>query len=144
MPNDVGCAWYVARSDEREMSEKPKFLYRLHEFESWYASLGRKRKAMKRDGVDDWGIKERQLLVRELLKKRNVTERHIRWHEVYEPAFDEAFDYAKSKLKKNDKQALKYARIKGEFSVIDAFPDEVSTARAVRDAMAELGYCEAE
>ena len=126
------------------MSTKPKFLYRLHEYESWYASLGRKLKAMKRDGVDDWGIKERQLLVRELLKKRNVTERHIRWHEIYEPAFDKAYTYAQSNLEKNDKQAFKYAMKKGEYAVTDAFPNEVSTTRAVRDAMTELGYCDAE
>ena len=126
------------------MSKKPKFLYRLHEYESWYASLGRKLKAMKHDGIDDWGIKERKLLVRELLKKRNVTERHIRWHEIYEPAFDGAYVHAIENLKNTEKQAFKYARKKGEFAVIDAFAIEVSTTRAVRDAMTELGYCAAE
>jgi hypothetical protein len=126
------------------MSTKPKFLYRLHEYESWYASLGRKLKAMKRDGVNDWGIKERQLLVRELLKKRRVTERHIRWHEIYEPVFDDEYDHAQSNLDLNEKQAFKYARKKAEYAVTDAFPDEVSTTRAVRDAMTELGYCDSE
>ena len=124
------------------MSTKPKFLYRLHEYESWYASLGRKLKAMKRDGIDDWGVKERQLLVRELLKKRSVTERHIGWHEIYEPAFDIAYAHARSALEMNDKQATKYAMKKGEYAVTDAFPNEVTTTRAVRDAMTELGYGE--
>lgn len=136
--------WQFAPDDDQVMSKKPKFLYRLHEYESWYALLGRKLKAMKRDGIDDWGIKERQMLVRELLKKRNVTERHIRWHEIYEPAFDEAYVYAQSELNYADKRAFKYARSKGESAVVDAFSNEVTTARAVRDAMTELGYSEAE
>ena len=126
------------------MSKKPKFLYQLHEYESWYASLGRKQKAMKRDGLDDWGLKERQVQVRELLKKRNVTERHIKWHAAYEPEFDKAFAYAVDVLSKTEKQAFKYARAKGELAVTNAFPDEVSTERAVRDAMKNLGYCDVE
>ena len=125
------------------MTKKPKFLYRLHEHESWYASLGRKLKEMKRQGIEDWGVKERQIMVRELLKKRRVTERHIRWHEIYEPAFDDAYAFAKNDLEYSDKQAFKYARKKGEVAVIVACPDEVTTTRAVRDAMRSLGYCEA-
>jgi hypothetical protein len=124
------------------MSKKPKFLYRLHEYESWYASLGRRLKEMKRQGIKDWGVKERQILVRELLKKRRVAERHIRWHEVYEPAFDEAYTFAKTELDYSDSQAFKHARKKAEFAVVDAFSDEISTTRSVRDAMRDLGYCE--
>jgi hypothetical protein len=134
----------ISPDDEQVMSKKPKFLYRLREYESWFASLGRKRIAMKRDGVADWGVKERKLLVRELLKKRSVTERHFRWHEVYEPVLNKSYAYAISDLKKNHKQAYKYAMIKGEFAVTNAFPDEVTTERAVRDAMTELGYGEAD
>jgi hypothetical protein len=126
------------------MTKKPKFLYRLHEYESWYASLGRKMKEMKRQGTEDWGVKERQILVRELLKKRKVTERHIRWHEIYEPVFDKAYSYAKSKLEYTDKRAFKYARAKAENAVVITFNDEVKTERAVRDAMHKLGYCETE
>ena len=122
------------------MSKRAKFLYRPNEYGSWFASLGRKLKAIKRDGVTDWGVKERYEGQRERLKRQNVDIRHLKWLEVYDLAYRDAFDQAVDQLKMSDKQAFKFARKKAEYAVIDAFPDEITTTRAVRDAIFELEY----
>lgn len=122
------------------MSKKHKFLYRPSEYGSWFAALGRKLKAIKRAGVADWGVKERYEEQRERLKKRNVDMRHLKWLEVYDSAYRVAFDNAINQLNKSDKQAFKFARTVAEYAVIDNFFDEVTTTRAVRDAVVKLGY----
>lgn len=122
------------------MSKKPKFLYRPSEYGEWFASLGRKLISVKKSGAKDWGLKGRYREQGALLKKQNVSVRHIKWHKVYAPAFRDAFAQARDTLNKNDQQAFKYARQKGEHAVLVAFPDEVTTTRAVRDAMQELDY----
>ena len=122
------------------MSKKPKFLYKPSELGDWFASLGRKLIAIKNSGVKDWGLKGRYREQGALLRKQNVTVRHIKWHKVYAPAYREALKQAQTELNKNDQQAFKYARQRGENAVLVAFADEVKTSRAVRDAMQELDY----
>jgi len=128
----------TAQRQDPNMSKKPKFLYRPSEYGELFAAIGRRLKAVKKDGVADWGIKNRFIEVRELLKNRKVTIRHYKWLQVYEAAYEEAYSRAVNVLEKTETQALKYARQKGEQAVVEAFPDEVSTTRAVRDAMNEL------
>ena len=120
------------------MSKKPKFLYRPSEYGEWFAAIGRKLKVMKKDDVADWGVKDRFIEVRELLKDRKVTIRHYKWLQVYEAAYKEAYSRAVNVLEKTETQALKYARQKGEQAVVEAFPDDVSTTRAVRKAINKL------
>ena len=122
------------------MSKKPKFLYKPSEMGDWFASLGRKLIAIKKSGAKDWGVKDRYREQGELLRNQNVTVRHIRWQKVYAPAYREALKQAQTELNKNDQQAFKYARQRGENAVLVAFADEVKTSRAVRDAMQELDY----
>lgn len=120
------------------MGKKPKFLWPTSKYGEWFASLGRTLKDMKNNNVADWGVKKNYLRVRELHKERKVTARHYRWLQVYEAAHDEAYARALDELEKTEKQALKYARQKGEQAVLEAFPDEVTTTPGVRKAIRNL------
>ena len=93
---------------------------------------------MKKDDVVDWGVKDRFIEVRELLKDRKVTIRHYEWLQVYEAAYEEAYSRAVNVLEKTETQALKYARQKGEQAVVEAFSDDVSATRTVRKAISKL------
>jgi len=117
------------------MSKKPKFLYRPHKYGSWFASLGRKLKAMKLAGIKDWGVKDRYRIQRELLRERNTAIRHIRWSKVYCEAYRSAYEQSVKLFDNTEKQASKYARQKAEQTVVEMFPEEVTSTRTVRDAM---------
>jgi len=117
---------------------KPKFLYRLHEIGEWFAMLGRKLKSSKQSGIDDARSKERYRELGMFQRELNVDRRHHNWRTVYESVFDEQYTRAITHLHKTENQASKYARQKAEQAVVDAFPDEVTTTRAVRDAMSKF------
>lgn len=117
------------------VSKKPKFMYRPDENGSWFAKLGRKLRTMKKAGIEDWGVKDRHRWLHEQLKERNVTTRHVEWEMVYDEAFEKAFSRAVEDQCKNEKQARKYARTIGENAVLAAFHEDVTSNRAVRNAM---------
>ena len=119
------------------MSNKPKFLWRPSEFGHWFAALGRKRKAELRQGIDDPSTVAGMQFTHHLSKWRKAKIRHHRWWQVYQPAFDAAYDAAWRDEGLTDRQAFKRARQAAEQAVVDAFPFEVTTTRAVRDAFDE-------
>lgn len=115
------------------MGDSPKFLYRVSEWGDWFASLGRRRKADKRNGIDDPALLERYQVLKNLLRWRKAKMRHYRWWKTYEIAYEAALDDA-FKDGMTEKQADKYAKQKAEQTVLDAFPDEVTHWRTVRNA----------
>ena len=118
------------------MGDKPKFLYRPHEYGAWFARLGRKLKAIKRAGIEDWGVKERYMEQRERLKKLNVATRHRKWQKIYQSTHDAEYKKALH-IGKSEQQAFKYARKWAENAVLDEFP-KIGDRRTVRDAMKRL------
>lgn len=120
------------------MSSKKQFLFRPSDYDKWFAALGRRIKRMRRDGAQNPVIKDRYIEVRDLLKERNVIVRHCRWIRVYNSIFNETHSRALHESGKTKKQAFKYARQKAEQAVLEAFPEEVSSTRAVRDAVAKF------
>lgn len=118
------------------MGDTPKFLYRLSEWGDWFASLGRRRKADKRNGIDDPAVLERHQDLKHLLRWRNAKMRHHRWWKTYEIAYEHALDEAYMDGL-TEKQALKYARQEAEQAVLDTFPDEVTHWKTVRNAFDE-------
>ena len=121
------------------MAKKPKFLYRPHEIGSWFASLGRKLKAEKNINVIDAGVKQRYRQVGEMQREVNTRTRHLKWYQTYRKSFESEYKKELSK-NKTDEQSRKAARKKAEYDVVIAYPEEVSTTRAVRDAVRALGY----
>lgn len=115
------------------MQDKPKFLYRISEWGGWFAAIGRKLKANKKAGTVDAIAKDRHQDLKNLLRWQKAKQRHYKWWQVYKEAYDAALDAA-SVDGLTDKQAKKRARQKAEYAVVDAFPNEVTTTRAVRDA----------
>ena len=118
------------------MPDKPKFLYRISEWGVWFAAIGRKLKANKKCGTTDEIAKDHHEDLHGLLRWRKSKARHLNWWQVYKDAYDAALDSG-SVDGLTDKQAEKRARQKAEYAVVDAFPDEVTTTRAVRDAFDE-------
>ncbi len=118
------------------MPDKPKFLYRPSEWGGWFAAISRRLKANKKAGVIDEGAKSSRRVLHGLLRWRKAAMRHHKWWPVYKEAYESAFDKGLYDGL-TDKQAEKRARQKAEYAVVDAFPDEVTTTRAVRDAFDE-------
>ena len=121
------------------MGKKPKFLYRPHEIGSWFASLGRKLKASKGAEADDRGLQERYHQVGQMQRDVNTRTRHFKWYKEYKKSFESEYENELAK-NKTEEQSRKAARKKAEYDVILAFPAEVKTPRAVRDAIRALGY----
>ena len=118
------------------MPDKPKFIYRISEWGAWFAAIGRKLKANKKAGTVDAIAKARHKDLHGLLRWRKAKERH---HKCW-PIYKEAYELAQDKSLYDgltDKQAHKRARQMAEQAVVDAFPSEFTTTRAVRDAFDE-------
>ena len=118
------------------MPDKPKFIYRISEWGTWFAAIGRKLKANKKAGTVDAIAKDRHQDLKNLLRWQKAKKRHYKWWQVYQAAYDSALD--KSLYDGlTDKQAHKQARQEAEQAVVDAYPTEVTITRAVRDAFDE-------
>ena len=123
------------------MSKKHKYLFRISELSDRFASLGRKLKKNKRTGIDNQVLKGQYKEAQEFQKGVNVARRHVKWKKVYEPVWGKEKKRALDQLHKTDHLASKYARQKAEQAVVDEFPDEVTTTRAVRDVMNGISNC---
>jgi hypothetical protein len=117
------------------MSKKPKFMHYPSEFGAWVAALGRNLKAKKKAGIKDEILNDRYRQIGQIRRAQNDLDRHVKWQEVYDPAFDIEYKRAISELKMSEKQAHKYARQQAERAVVKNFEGEVSTTRAVRNAI---------
>lgn len=117
------------------MSKKPKYLFRTSEIGGLLALIGRKLKQYKGTGISNQVLKKQHKEALEFQKWVNVVRRHTKWKKVYEAVIVEEYKRALDQLHKTELQAFKFARQKAEQAVVDKFPDEVTTTRAVRDAM---------
>ena len=120
------------------MSKKSKRFYRVSELGDWFASIGRTLKKRKKAGSDDQALRRQYIEVREVHRELNVLRRHFAWEEVYDKAFEKEKERFMEEYHYTEKKAEKFARIAAEYAVLEEFPDEVTTTRAVRNAMKKL------
>jgi hypothetical protein len=118
--------------------DKPSFLIRgLADLRKRCNQLGLKLKSDKEMGTTDKVAKNLYKQQTEWLRDTSTVRRHSVWWQIYEPAYDMSLDAGlRDGLTEN--QAKKRARIQAEEAVIKAFPDEVTTTRAVRKALSHM------
>lgn len=117
------------------MNDKPNFLMRgWSEMRERFSQLGQKINANKIAGTPDSAVNAEYKQLNDFMRDASTTLRHNEWWQVYKPAYDQAHDAALYEGL-TDKQAHKLARREAEEAVVVAFPDDVTTTRAVRDAL---------
>lgn len=117
------------------MDYKPNFLMRgWSEMRERFSQLGRKINANKIAGTTDSAANAEYKQLNDFMRDASTTLRHKQWWQVYKPAYDKALDaalYDGMTKKQADKQARRDAAV----AVVATFPDEVTTTRAVRNAL---------
>lgn len=118
-----------------KVTDKPSFLmHGLADLRGLCHRLGIKLKSDKQAGSSNSINKAIYKELNERLRDASTVRRHQKWWPVYKSAYDTAHD---SGLYDGltSKQAHRQARRQAETAVVEAFPDEVTTTRTVRNAL---------
>jgi len=96
--------------------------------------LGIKLGSVKQDGSSDPIAKALYKEVSDWLRGAGALRRHRKWWQVYKPYYCAAYD-AERREGFTKEQSHKRARLQAEMAVVKDFQDEVTTTRAVRNAL---------
>jgi hypothetical protein len=104
------------------------------EIRDHFHRLGIKLHSVKQDGSSDPIAKARYKEVSDWLRGASALKRHRKWWQVYKIHYCAAYD-AERREGFTKEQSHKRARPQAEMAVVKAFHDEVTTTRAVRNAL---------